>query len=81
MEGWQPLDPKKAGSEYLWWLSQVLARFLSLMAVEAVPLSEPVIVACVLSDLCAIAGLPVPVEVERAIVHFLTTPTMVKYAR
>lgn len=48
-------------------MRDVLAAYLDAMATEQIPLSEPVMVACVLADLCRIAGLPVPDAIERAL--------------
>lgn len=52
---------------YLFWLRLVLRRYLAGLLAEEVPLTASLSVACVLADLCALAGLPVPPEVERAL--------------
>jgi hypothetical protein len=48
---------------YVWWLCGIIREYLDLLTREQIRLSEPVMVASVLADLCRMAGVPEPPDV------------------
>ena len=49
------------------WLGALVAAYVSALADEGIPLSDRLMVAAILSDLCRLAGADAPAAVEAAL--------------